>query len=771
VRIPRLSPALRRASWAFVTWTTLGGTAPLLGQSPVNTRDTGTVRGSVESRFQGATRALPGARIRVTTETRSVEVQADTLGRYRIEGLPTGQMVLMASHPGHAGLELSVTLPPGGTVDVDLELLATPIALPPLDVNSARNEAVLPGPGDRSAEVTKDLPELELRALDLGPGLAQAGLIEAVRGIPGNDPADAQDILFMRGATTDLKLVLLDGVPVYTPFHVAGLMRSFEPAVLGSANLHVGGAPARYDGGLTHILDLRTREARRDRLRASGSLDLLTSSVAFESPVGARAGILASARALHDLGRPAVGAGRPYGYRDVLVSATVDPFPGHHLGFTGFANAEEVLLDYRQAIDDARWSNRAGTVRYRADLGGAHLEASVGVSGYAASLPLRATTAPGPDSVPPALLATAGTERVRTVAEVAWGSAAAPLRLGISHERMVAAFQAVSPSDERTNENRARAESTGVFLEATRPLAPGLTLRGGIRADYFPSVGVRTAPRAAFLWEVGPDALLTIAAGRYHQPARVVDPGVEYTLASVAGTGLEPHEVLPVATADHLVLSLDQRMGTTVAFGLEGFFKSFHGLHQPRQETIRSSGVDLRVRSVGERASGWVGYGLSWFWSGTDLSGRTADFSGRHLLTAGLTGRLAGPLEAEARVSYGAGLPYTGIPIPRGVQEGVAEPTVANPPSSFQPNSRVSGASPVVNGLHEDFLRVDLELHAHFEPRWAGRTWNVRPYLRLLNALDRRDSMFYAFEPWREDGMTPLAERPLLPLLGLSFSF
>jgi len=770
VRFPRLPTVIPRCSWALFTGAAVGA-AVFFGQTPVGAQDTGVVRGSVESRFQGATRPLPGARVRVTTDARTVEVQSDALGRYRIEGLPAGRMVLVASHPGHAGLELAVSVPPGGTVDVDLELLATPIVLSPLDVTSGRDEVMLPAPGDRTARVTNDLPELELQALDLGPGLAQAGLIEAVRGIPGNDPADAQDILFMRGATTDLKLVLLDGVPVYTPFHVAGLMRSFEPAVLGSANLHVGGAPARYDGGLTHILDLRTREARRDRLRASGSVDLLTSSVALESPVGSRAGILASARALHDLGSPAVGAGRPYGYRDALLSVAIDLFPGHRLGFTGFANEEEVLLDYRRAPDDARWSNRAGTVRYAAALGGARFEGSVGVSGYAATLPLRAATAPGPDSVPPALLATAGTERVRTVAEVAWGSPAAPLRLGVSHERMTAAFQAVSPSDERTNENRARAESTGVFFEATRPLAPGLSLRGGLRADYFPTVGVRTAPRAAFLWEVGPDALLTIAAGRYHQSARAVDPGVEYALASVAGSGLEPHEFLPVATADHVVLSLDQKMGAAVAFGLEGFFKSFQGLHQPRRATIRSSGVDLRVRSVGERASGWVGYGLSWFWSGTDLSGRTADFSGRHLLTAGLTGRLAGPLEAEARVSYGAGLPYTSIPIPRQVQEGVAEPTVSSPSSSFQPNSRVSDANPVVNGLDEDFLRVDLELHARFEPSWVGRIWNVRPYLRLLNALDRRDSMFYAFEPWREDGMAPLAERPLLPLLGISFSF
>jgi hypothetical protein len=57
------------------------------------------------------------------------------------------------------------------------------------------------------------------------------------------------------------------------------------------------------------------------------------------------------------------------------------------------------------------------------------------------------------------------------------------------------------------------------------------------------------------------------------------------------------------------------------------------------------------------------------------------------------------------------------------------------------------------------------------EPTWGGRPWQVRPYVRLLNALDRRDALFYTFQPWRSDSVRPLAERPLLPLLGVSVSF
>jgi hypothetical protein len=54
---------------------------------------------------------------------------------------------------------------------------------------------------------------------------------------------------------------------------------------------------------------------------------------------------------------------------------------------------------------------------------------------------------------------------------------------------------------------------------------------------------------------------------------------------------------------------------------------------------------------------------------------------------------------------------------------------------------------------------------------WGSRTVEIRPYLRILNALDRRDALFYAFQPWRSDELTPLAERPLVPVVGIAWRF
>jgi hypothetical protein len=47
----------------------------------------------------------------------------------------------------------------------------------------------------------------------------------------------------------------------------------------------------------------------------------------------------------------------------------------------------------------------------------------------------------------------------------------------------------------------------------------------------------------------------------------------------------------------------------------------------------------------------------------------------------------------------------------------------------------------------------------------------LRPFLRILNALNRRDALFYHFDPWRNEGPEPLADLPFLPLVGLEWRF
>ena len=58
-----------------------------------------------------------------------------------------------------------------------------------------------------------------------------------------------------------------------------------------------------------------------------------------------------------------------------------------------------------------------------------------------------------------------------------------------------------------------------------------------------------------------------------------------------------------------------------------------------------------------------------------------------------------------------------------------------------------------------------------FTTRMFGQEFDVRPYLRVINALDQRDALFYYFEPWRDAELRPLAERSILPVFGVEWRF
>lgn len=730
----------------------------------VEVESSARVEGTILGSFQGVRRPLRGAVVTATGPTGERRgAVTDSAGRFSFDELPAGRVRLEVAAVGHEAIAARVTVPPGRAITVDLEMKAAPLDVAGVAVVTEAARVRTGGHDDELDSSDPQLdPEIALTLLEISPGVADEGLIRSVQALPGNDPADPSDVLFMRGSTTEMKLVLLDGVPVYTPFHVAGLMRSFEPTVLESARLHLGGAPARYDGGLTHILDLQTRTARRDRIRGTGSVDLLSTSAAVEAPLGRRAGVVASARSLHDLGEGALGGKRPYGYRDLLVSVDGEPVPEHRLRATGFWNDESVLLDSDPAGPDASWSNRVVSLGYQAAVAGARIRLDAGVSRYRATLPLQPSSRSG-GALPESVIATSANDRARVTGELAWGDAQ-PFRLGVTLEEQRALYTAATES--RSEETISEGSSTllGVYGEGTRTLAPGVTARAGLRADFFGSSAPRLAPRLALHWSLTRDALISVAAGRYHQAGGQPDPQLRDAPPELSNTALGRGATLPVATADHVVLTLAQRLGASVSMELDGFWKRFSGVHDDGSPLL-NSGIDLRVLTAGEDGSVWLGYGLSWFWSPADPAGGGTDFAGRHLLTTGMSGTLLGPLKGEARLAYGAGLPSTSLPFGSAASDELAAPAApeAGPAPAVAQNSPTSSL--------DDFLRLDLELYAVLDPDWGGHSWRIRPYLRLLNALNRRDALFYTYQPWRSDAVTPLAERPILPVLGIAFSF
>jgi hypothetical protein len=77
-------------------------------------------------------------------------------------------------------------------------------------------------------------------------------------------------------------------------------------------------------------------------------------------------------------------------------------------------------------------------------------------------------------------------------------------------------------------------------------------------------------------------------------------------------------------------------------------------------------------------------------------------------------------------------------------------------------------AGPLSN-VPQDFLRLDLQLSRTFSPRLHGHETALTPYVRVMNALDRRDNLFYRYSQSGDPAASPAATLPLLPVLGLEW--
>jgi hypothetical protein len=63
-----------------------------------------------------------------------------------------------------------------------------------------------------------------------------------------------------------------------------------------------------------------------------------------------------------------------------------------------------------------------------------------------------------------------------------------------------------------------------------------------------------------------------------------------------------------------------------------------------------------------------------------------------------------------------------------------------------------------------------VQISRSFEGTVRDRSFHFRPYIRVINALNRRDAIFYS---WNRDvgKAEPLANLPIVPILGMEWKF
>ena len=91
--------------------------------------------------------------------------------------------------------------------------------------------------------------------------------------------------LYVHGGNGDENLFLLDDSPLYQINHSMGLFSSFNTEMIKNVDFYKSGFPARFNGRLSSITDVRTIDGNPRKIHGSVSLGLLDGKINLEGPI------------------------------------------------------------------------------------------------------------------------------------------------------------------------------------------------------------------------------------------------------------------------------------------------------------------------------------------------------------------------------------------------------------------------------------------------------------------------------------------------------
>lgn len=162
-------------------------------------------------------------------------------------------------------------------------------------------------------------PVSRLEALPSFPG--EADLFQALQWYPGiRKSGEVNGGLVVRGASPDQNLYLLDGAPVYHPWHAFSLISTFQTETFKNIKLYRDAFPSQYGGRLAAVLDAQMKDGTREDPTVLAALSALSGRFIIETPATRNSSfMLAGRRSYLDklIGRehPVVGSD---GRRDTL---------------------------------------------------------------------------------------------------------------------------------------------------------------------------------------------------------------------------------------------------------------------------------------------------------------------------------------------------------------------------------------------------------------------------------------------------------------------
>lgn len=739
-----------------------------------------TVRGRVTD--QADDQPLPGAALVLRSQDDGAQLgtAADGNGYFVLPRIPPGAYVLEVSFIGYLPHADTLVLAFDDRRTLDVHLRADEAVMDEVVVESQRAAG-----GGRSAAGFETIRPSALARVPL-PGVSAdlAGYLQTLPGVVAT--GDRGGHLFVRGGTPTQNLVMIDGMPVFQPFHIVGFYSVFPADIIAYADVHAGGYGARYGGRLSSVIDVATRNGNKQRVVGAASLAPFLGAVRVEFPViPERVSVLASVResVIERLAPDVLGQDLPYRFGDRFVKLHAFLSRTSSLSLTALNTFDEGdVADTEGQPNELNWRNTAfgGHYIYLPDEYAALAQARFFVSRLSSRY--RPFGAPERD---------ASTRLFGLEAGFVYFLGNTEVRLGLFGQTYGFAYDlggARGEVEEFVTEG-------GLYTDVTVELNEQFRWEPGVRMHSFASRHqVTFEPRMRVIWQPGGAVsthVFSAAWGLYHQQIIGLYNARDVTDAFVTWAP-SPDNTTDVPQAMHVLAGWRGQVLPWLSLGLEGYYKDLsHLAFAEYSETFgagvrvdpvqgRARGVDVKLEITRPGFFGSISYGLAEVWYEREVEQTTFrptdDGNGvrfvpetrtmterfspphdrRHQINA--LARLAqGAYAVSVRWQFGSGLPYTQA---EGFYDFLAVDGPGDAGFRTRPGAPVLVTDRDLYGVRlPAYHRLDLSLERRFRLRGMQATLQAA----LINVYDRANIFDYDLFARRR-----IDQLPLIPSLGLN---
>jgi hypothetical protein len=737
----------------------------------------GTPQATVFGEVRDADTGQPLVNATVVLTNQNHSVLTNGLGRYALKNVPAGPQHLTFRLIGHAPRTLDALVPQSGSLEINVTLRPYPVQLAPIYVTT-------PNDGSRSGEYglwsyidrAASLADLKTHPLLAEPD----GFLSMAGGDIAVDP-EAPTGLHIRGGGTDQTAYLLDGIPVFNPYHVAGTFTALNPDALADLELSVSspipGSPETISG----VVSARTRTPS-DRHTLQGSISTSQVRSTLEGPLAGRVRYLLSGRtgfvpgfsATTDVSQVGSEAGDWLGKIELPMLKGQGRVLGYYSSNELSADAAGGLPPVNPAIrrNDFSWTSLSIGGEFSRTIRGAtarligwsaRTDATARWNGTSAILSLDAFRHDA------GFLLSASTAGQRS-----------STHFGLRFDRSRTSYQVRSDSAGLVLPHLAAINPIGsLFGQHGRRLGARMTiLLGGTlsRSDE----SWRVSPRGLLRYQAGTSLALTGSAARLHQfgqslrnPESVV--GLVFPAELYVGTGTS----VPVARSDQVTVGAELTPAPGLVIDLQLYTRNLEDIllvapgepepfatRQIAAGTGTSRGASLRVTMATRRYSLIGNYGIQRTRMKLENTSYAPAPAATHTFDGGIAVFPSATWTLRVGASGAAGRRTT---IFSGAWEWEAC-NLLDQGCEFG-GSPHYGQDPLGGATLPGYFRIDLSVRKHWHIHLGKREAMVALFGTVTNVFARHNILTYARNPV-SGALTEIEMRPLSPLvIGMDWRF